>query len=134
MHTSTDWKLRVVDPHDGRGYRVVEIPDELLEILDCTDGDELAIEVVNQRIVGIKKLGMAVNQYTNKRLSYVDLYHMSPSDYLQQVIDGVSSQSIKDLAFDMGMTQSKLCRMLGAYYRLKSPPNIAQINHLKLFQ
>lgn len=113
MNTAHDWQLKVVDANDGTGDLIMEIPDDLLKILDCSEGDELSFAINHQGITGIKKFGVAVDRQTNKRLRYIDLYQMPQFDYLQHVIDGVSSQAIPDLVFDMGVSQSSICKMLG---------------------
>ncbi len=113
MSTANAWQLKLIDANDGTGDAIMELPDDLLQILDCSVGDELSLEIINKRIIGIKKFGIAVDRQTNKRLSYVELYQMSQFDYLQRVIDGVSSQAIPDLVFDMGVSQTLICKMLG---------------------
>jgi len=113
MNTSTSWKLKLLDANDGSGDGIFELPDELLEILDCTEGDVLSMQLIKKDTINIKKLGMAVDNLTSKRLSYVDIDQMSSTDFFKHVIDGVSSKAIQDLAFDMEVSQSALCKMLG---------------------
>jgi hypothetical protein len=113
MTTANAWHLKLIDTNDGTGDAIMELPDDLLQVLDCSVGDELSLAKNNQRITVIKKFGMAVDRQTNKRLRYIELYQMPQFDYLQHVIDGVSSQSIPDLVFDMGISQSSICKMLG---------------------
>lgn len=113
MTTANSWQLKLVDTNDGSGDAMMEIPDDLLQILDCNVGDELSLEISKNRITGIKKFGIAVDRQTNKRLSYVEVYQMPQFDYLQRVIDGVSSHAVPDLAFDLGVSQLSICKTLG---------------------
>lgn len=48
------WKLRLIDPGDGSGDALVELPDELVAKVGWIEGDLLEIEQVEKCIV-IKK-------------------------------------------------------------------------------
>lgn len=55
MESNKIWKLRLIDPGDGSGDALVELPDELLAKVGWAEGELLDIEQVEKCIV-IKKL------------------------------------------------------------------------------
>ncbi len=54
MESNKIWKLKLIDPGDGFGEALVELPDELLAKVGWVEGELLEIEQVENCIV-IKK-------------------------------------------------------------------------------
>ena len=54
METNKIWKLTLIDPGDGSGDALIELPDELLATVGWVEGELLEIEQVEKCIV-IKK-------------------------------------------------------------------------------
>jgi len=54
MESNKIWKLRLIDPEDGSGDALVELPDDLLATVGWVEGEVLEIEQVEKCIV-IKK-------------------------------------------------------------------------------
>ena len=54
MELNKEWKLTLIDPQDGSGDALVELPDDLLATLGWVEGELLEIEQVEKGIV-IKK-------------------------------------------------------------------------------
>lgn len=54
MESNKIWKLTLIDPKDGSGDALVELPRELLAIVGWAEGELLEIEQVEKCIV-IKK-------------------------------------------------------------------------------
>ncbi len=51
MESNKIWKLRLIDPGDGSGDALVELPDELLAKVGWVEGELLEIEQVEKCIV-----------------------------------------------------------------------------------
>lgn len=51
MESNKEWQLKLIDPQDGSGDALVELPDDLLATLGWVEGELLEIEQVEKGIV-----------------------------------------------------------------------------------
>ncbi len=68
MESNKIWKLTLIDPGDGSGDALIELPEELLDEFKWVEGELLEIEQVDQCIV-IKKPDAESKSLTIKKCS-----------------------------------------------------------------
>jgi len=68
LESNKIWKLTLIDPEDGSGDALVELPDELLAEVGWVEGELLEIEQVEKCIV-IKKHDPNSSYLTIKKTS-----------------------------------------------------------------
>lgn len=68
METNKTWKLILIDPGDGSGDALVELPEELLAKVGWVEGELLEIEQVEKCIV-LKKPNSKSSYLTIKKAS-----------------------------------------------------------------
>ncbi len=68
MESNKIWKLKLIDPEDGSGDALVELPEELLATVGWVEGELLEIEQVEKCIV-IKKPDSKSSYLTIKKTS-----------------------------------------------------------------
>lgn len=68
METNKTWKLTLIDPEDGSGDALVELPTELLATVGWVEGELLEIEQVENSII-LKKPNLKSSYLTIKKAS-----------------------------------------------------------------
>jgi len=51
MESNKEWQLTLIDPQDGSGDALVELPDDLLATLGWAEGELLEIEQIEKGVV-----------------------------------------------------------------------------------
>ena len=51
MESNKEWKLALIDPQDGSGDALVELPDDLLATLGWAEGELLEIEQIEKGVI-----------------------------------------------------------------------------------
>lgn len=81
MSESERWIVKCEDTKDGSGDVLVELPQDLLSVLELGIGDELTITVINGEIVLKPVRSAAAGRSASARLLQDDAHHATESDY-----------------------------------------------------